>query len=343
MKTLSTAITILAVILLSSSGLLISHAATTSSAQTPSYNNSSQSLSLNLQGVITSAGHQSWSVSGGSLVGAQIGSEVVPPGATLQYSMNANDKGMSSSGSFMVSLTGTGIDGQSVSFTASGQIVGMIPSICFPGYDSPNAAGVCPSTDQTAIPAFFEAPVVATETIGTTTTTAQLVLLIESPIMSPWGAPIVITSTDGSVSIVTTYQSATATWSNVKLAATLSGTFNNQPASGTLYQVSNAVENFVTGTEYEWGTVAFQNMSPSSLNSQGLYMGNSSVPMAGSFDCSAQAGLPEGTCTETGLSSTGSFYMMGQGGSYTTGSYYVNWPAPSVTYSGTITATVKSW
>jgi len=343
MKTLTTAITILAIILLSSSGLLISHADTPSSVQSPSYNNSSQSLSLNLQGVITSAGHQSWSVSGGTLVGAQIGTEVVPPGATLQYSMSANDRGMSSSGSFTISMTGTGIDGQFVNFTASGQIVGMIPSICFPGYDSPNAAGVCPSTDQTAIPAFFEAPVTATETIGTTATTAQLVLLIESPIMNPFGAPIVIASTDGSVSVVATYQSASATWSNVKLAATLSGTLNNQPASGSLSQVSNAVENFVTGTEYEWGTTTFQNMSPSSLNSQGQYTGTSSVPTTASFDCSALAGLPEGTCIETGLTSTGSFYMMGHGGSYISGSYVVNWPAPSVTYTGTITATVQSW
>ena len=257
MKTLSIAITIIAVILLSSSGLLVSHAATPSSAQSPSYNNSSQSLSLNLQGVITSAGSQSWSVSGGSLVGAQIGAEAVPPGATLHYSMNANDRGMSSSGSFRVSLTGTGVDGQSVSFTANGQIVGMIPSICFPGYDSPNVAGVCPSSDQTAIAAFFEAPVTATETIGTVTTTAQLVLLVESPIMNPFGAPIVIASTDGSVSIVATYQRATATWSNVELAAALSGTFNNKPASGTLSQVSNAVENFVTGTEYRVGYYHF--------------------------------------------------------------------------------------
>ena len=255
--------------------------------------------------------------------------------------MNANDRGMSSSGHFMISLTGTGVDGQAVSFTAYGQVVGEIPSICFPGYDSPNAAGVCPSTDQTAIPAFFEAPVTATETIGTTTTTAQLVLLIESPILSPLGAPIVIASTDGSVSIVATYQRASATWSNVGLAAVLSGTFNNQPASGTLSQVSNAVENFVTGTEYEWGTATFQNMSPDSLNAQGSYTGTSSVPTTGSFDCSGLAGLPEGTCTETGLISTGSFNIVGNG-PHISGSYSVTWPAPSVTYTGTITATVKS-
>ena len=221
--------------------------------------------------------------------------------------------------------------------------MGMIPSICFPGYDSPNAAGVCPSSDETAIPAFFIVPVAATETIGSSTTTTELTLLVESPIMNPFGAPIVIASTDGSINIVASYESATATWTNVKLAAALSGTLDDQTVSGTLTQVANAVENFNTGTEYEWGSVSFQNMSPSSLNSQGLYTGTSTVPTAGSYDCSALAGLPEGTCTETGLTSTGNFYMMGQGGTYISGSYTVNWPAPSVTFTGTAIATVTSW
>ena len=121
-------------------------------------------------------------------------------------------------------------------------------------------------------------------------------------------------------------------------------------SSGSLTQVANAYENFVTGNEYEFGTVAFQGMSPSSLNANGYYVGKSTVPTAGSFDCSALAGLPEGTCTETGLTSTGTFMMHGSSGSTSdwmsgnsiSGSYSVIWPAPSVTFSGTITATVSS-
>ncbi len=346
LKTLPIALTLLVGVLLSSSGLLVTHAATTSN---PS--NTKQTLSLGLQGVITSAGTQSWSFSGGSLVGASFGQEVVPPGANIQYSVQAKVTGLTSTGSLQLSVSGQTADGQKISVSASGQIVGMIPSICFPSYSSPDANGNCPSTDTSAIPAFFEAPAVVTETLGSTTTTTQEVLLVEAPIMNPWSAPIMIGSTDGSINIVATYQTGTAIWSNVQLFATVSGTLNSQQVSGSLVQTTTAYENFVTGNEYEFGTTSFQNMSPSSLNAKGYYMGTSSVPNTGGYDCASLAGLPEGTCTETGLTSSGSFVMMGQStsgsswfgsGTSITGTYAIIWPAPSVTFSGTITATVTS-
>jgi len=313
--------------------MLVSHAATT-----PQQSGASQ-FNLALQGTIVSAGSQYWSISGGNLAVAQLGSETVPPGATLQYSLSSSVSGLSASGNFQMSITGTTADGQSVSYSASGPVVGVIPSICFPGYDSPDANGNCPTTDNTAIPAFFVAAVSTTETLGSTTTTNELIMLIEAPIMNPWGAPIVIASTDGSVSVVTTYSSGTATWSNVELAGTLSGTYNGQSATGTFSQVANARENFVTGNEFEYGSVALQGMTPSTLNSQGMYVGSSTVPTAGSYDCSALVGLPEGTCTETALVSSGSFVMNGHH-SVIAGTYNVYWPAPSVFCTGTINGTV---
>ena len=341
MKTLTTAITLLATLLLASSGMLITHATTANSVQQPSWSSAPQ-LSFNLQGTMLTAGTQYWSVSGGNLVGAQVGQEMVPPGANLQYSLSDSVKGLTTTGSVQLSMSGKTTDGQSMTFNANGQVVGMIASICLPGYDSPDVYGNCPASDTSTIPAFFVAAVSTTETLGSTTTTNHLTLLIESPIMNPWGAPILITSTDGSVNIVTTYSSATATWMNVKLTGTLTGTYNGQQASGTFTQSANAREDFVAGTENEFGTVAFVNMSPSSLNAQGVYTGTSSVPTAGSYDCSSIAGTPEGTCLETGLTSTGSFTMWGQVGSMS-GNYVVNWPAPSVTFSGTITASVRTW
>ena len=264
MKTLTAAITLLAVVLLSSSGLLVTHATTPSSIQS-SGKHSSQQLSLGIQGVISSAGNQRWSLSGGTLYGAQFGPEQVPPGATIHYNMDASSNGLSATGNFRLSLTGTTTDGQSISFNANGQIVGMIPSICFPSYASPDANGNCPTTDTSAIPGFFVAMVSTTETLGSTTTTGQATLLIESPILNPWGAPIAISSTDGSINVIAGYQSGTATWSNVQLVGTVSGTLNGQTASGSFSQVANARENFVTGNEQEFGTVAFQNMSPTRL------------------------------------------------------------------------------
>jgi len=343
------AFTLLAVVLLSSSGLLVTHATTPSSSQ-PSNSYSKQQLSLGLQGVISSAGNQKWSLSGGNLYGAQFGQEQVPPGASLLYSMRATVNGLSASGNVKLSLSGTTADGQSITFNTNGQIVGMIPSICFPSYASPDQNGNCPTTDTSAIPGFFVAMVSTTENLGSTVTTGQATLLIETPILNPWGAAVAIMSTDGSINIMADYQSGTAQWSNVQLTGTVSGTLNGQSASGSFSQVANAYENFVTGNEYEFGTVAFSSMSPSSLNANGYYMGTSTVPTAGSFDCSALAGLPEGTCTETGLTSTGSFMMSGSSGSTSSwgsgtsilGSYSVTWPAPSVTFSGTIKATVTT-
>jgi hypothetical protein len=354
LKTLTISITLLVAVLLSSSGLLVTHATTPNSIQNLSSSQSKQTekLSLGIQGVISSAGSQTWSLSGGSLVGAQFGQEQVPPNANLQYMMRASVNGLSASGSVRIALSGTTVDGQSINFRASGPIVGMIPSICFPSYASPDANGNCPSTDTSAIPAFFVAEVSTTETLGSNTTTGLENLLIESPILNPFAAPIAIMSTDGSIAIIATYQTGSATWSNVQVMGTVSGTFNGNSASGSFSQVANAVENFVTGKENELGSVAFQNMSTSSLNARGLYVGTSTVPTAGSFDCAAMAGLPEGTCTETGLASTGTFIMLGSSGSNSNsaflsgttivGSYTVNWPAPSITFSGTIAATVTT-
>ena len=334
MKTLTTAaLTLLVAFLLMGSGALVTHAATPQDQS-----QSQQQLSLGVQGYILNAGTQQWKVSGGSLLGAQLGQQLVQTGS-VQYRLNAKVQGLSATGSFSMSLSGTTASGQSASLTAQGPVVGMIPSICFPNYDVPSSTGTCASGDTSAIPGFFEAAVSMSETIGTTTTSTPEMLLVESPIMSPWGAPIAISSVDGSVNVIATYQTGMVTWLGVQLTGPLSGTLGSQAVTGTFYQTTNAVENLVSGSETELGTISFQGMSISSLNSNGVYMGSSTVPTAGSYDCSALAGLPEGTCTETGLTSTGMFQMFGSVSIQ--GSYQVWWPAPSITCSGTITATVS--
>ena len=357
MKPSIVAFTLLAGILLSSGGLLVTHASNStygSHTQQPAKHQSDPALNLNLQGLIASAGSQTWNLAGGSAYAAQFGAETVQPGASLQYSLNAAVKALTSSGTFQLTLTGTTTDGQSISVQANGAVVGTVAAMCFPNYDT-SATGVCAPTDSSQIPAFFEVGAVVSETLGTTTTTSQTVLLVETPIMNPWGSAIVISSTDGSIAIVTTYGTGMATWSNVLLTGSVVGTFNGQPASGSFFEVSNALENFVTGTEVEMGTVSLQAMTPSSLDASGKYVGTSKVPTDPSTmaDCSAAMGTPTGTCTETGLSSTGNFQMSSTGstgqhgghdraqGSTITGSYSVTWPQPSVTYTGTITATVS--
>jgi hypothetical protein len=355
LKTSLVALTLLVGILLSSSGLLVTHASnsTYGSQIQPTKHQSNQKLSLNLQGLIASAGSQTWNLAGGNAFGASFGTETLMPGATLSYSLNAAVNGLTSSGTFQLSASGMTTDGQSISVTGSGVIVGTIAAMCFPNYDT-SASGVCMQTDSSLIPAFFEVGAVLSETLGTTTTYSQVLLLVETPIMNPWGSAIVISSIDpttgaptADANIVATYSTGTATWSNVLLTASVSGTYNGQPVSGTLFEVSNANENFVTGTEVEYGTVSLQSMTQASLDSSGYYWGTSTVPTdsATMADCSAALGTPLGTCTETGLTSVGTF-TMGSTVHHTTttikGSYIVNWPQPSVTFTGTITATVTS-
>jgi hypothetical protein len=363
LKTSIIAFTLLVGILLSSSGLLVTHASNTTigsqiQSNHPAKHQSDQQLSLNLQGLIASAGSQKWKLAGGNVLGAQFGTETLPPGSTLQYSLKAKVDGLTSTGTFQLSVSGQATDGQSVNISGSGAVVGMVAAMCFPNYDS-SPAGVCMQTDSSEIPAFFEVAAVLSETVGTTTSTIQTVLLIETPIMNPWGTAIVISSIDpatgaptADANIIATYQTGLATWKDVQLAGTVTGTFNGQAASGSFFEVSTAHENFVTGTEVEHGTVSLQSMTPSSLDATGTYKGTSTVPTDPSTmaDCSTALGVPIGVCTETGLNSVGTFQMTGNTGnqqghghdqiSTINGGYVVTWPQPSVTFTGTITATV---
>jgi hypothetical protein len=356
MKTLTIALTLLVAVLLTGSGLLVTHASNTTigsqiQSQQSNKHQSDSKLLLNLQGGIANAGSQTWNLAGGNALVAQFGSEQLQPGSNLQYSLTATVNGLSTSGTFQLSLTGQTIDGQSISVTANGAVIGMVPLICFPNYDVAST-GTCQATDTSTIPGFFEVGVVMSETLGSTTTTSQTVLLVETPIMNPWGTAVVMSSTDGTTAnIIATYQTGSATWTNVQLVGYVSGTFNGQTASGSFFQVSTAVENFVAGTEYEYGTISLQSMSPSSLDATGTFAGTSTVPTDPSTmaDCSAQLGIPAGTCTETALNSVGTFQMTGSstqhGNSHASttikGSYGVIWPQPSITFAGTITATVS--
>ncbi len=355
MKSSIVAFTLLVGVLLSSGGLLVTHASNYTygsqiQSNQPARHQSDSALNLNVQGLIASAGSQTWTLAGGSAYGAQFGAETVQPGSDLQYSLNAAVTGLTSSGTFQLSLTGTTTDAQSISVQANGAVVGTVAAMCFPNYDT-SATGVCAATDSSQIPALFVIGATIVQTLGTTTTTSQTVLLVETPIMNPWGSAIVISSSDGSIAIIATYGTGSATWKNVLLTGSVVGTFNGKPASGSFFEVSNAMENFVTGIEVESGTVSLQSMTPSSLDASGKYQGTSAVPTDPSTmaDCSAAMGTPTGTCTETGLTSTGTFQMTGTAspnqhgdhqGTSIKGSYSVTWPQPSVTYTGTITATV---
>ena len=101
---------------------------------------------------------------------------------------------------------------------------------------------------------------------------------------------------------------------------------------------SGELENLVTGSAIDAGTISFSSMTPSSLDAKGFYVGSSTIPTTGTSDCSASTGIP-GTCTETGFQSTGHFTMSGISGSYNT-----TWGVPALGFSSAVNATVgQSW
>ena len=288
-------------------------------------------------GVITYAGNQMWRQSGGQLVEMLVGGVPAAQSGDLSYNLVARVTGLSASGTFSLKLSDSQ-DG--VLMNALGRVVGYVPSVCFPNYDTPNALGQCASSDSSGIPAFFEAYLVGSLNMGGQTTALNGVFLVETGILNPFGGPIVISAVDNSIVIVATYSRSNVDWQGVQLAGVVSGTFNNAPVSGSFMQTVNAHEDLVTGTETELGSVSLVGMSISSLNAQGHFSGSSTTPTTGTMDCSAIMGLPPGTCTATALSSTGTFMMQGQDGTRMTGAYGIYWPAPSIVFGGQISATV---
>lgn len=299
-----------------------------------------QSLSLSIQnGMITNAGPQTWTMSGGVLGFASDTATPVLSAATwssVVYSMSANVNGLAANGKFYLKLTGATAAGQSVIVRVHGIINESIPAVCFPSY---SVAGTCAAGDTSEIPAFFIAfGYVRVETGTSYSPKYPTALVIEGAALNPFGGPIVISSVDGSLVVVAAYTKAHTSWQGVQTAGTLTGTFGTTSVSGAFTQTIHTEENYVTGTAQDSGKISLVGMIPSSLDSTGHFSGTSSIPTSGTIDCSPP-GLP-GTCTETGYVSTGSF-SIDPSGVQLSGSYNVQWPAPSIVFGGNITGKVS--
>jgi hypothetical protein len=307
-----------------------------------------QPLSLSIQqGFITDAGPQQWTMSGGNLLFASVTRNGILGNSTwssLTYLLDAKVTGLSASGRFYFNLHGTTKDGLNISLKVDASVVGAIPAICFPSYST----GSCAPGDTSEIPAFFLASGYVVVHIGSRTNENALVhLQIEDAALNPWGGPIIINSVRDRIVIVATYNQASTLWGGVKTAGTVSGVLGGvnpsasaTPVTGGFAQKISAVENYVIGNETDLGKISLVGMSPSKLDSSGSFSGTSTIPTTGTIDCSPP-GFP-GTCTETGFSSLGSFNLSGEKGLTIQGRYNVTWPAPSVTFNGSISATVSN-
>ena len=302
------AITILAVLLISSGGLLVTR------ADVPS-----QMLSTTSIGGVTNLGSQVYIVNGGEVAYAAIAGMTLNPGATINYNLVETQNGFSTIGSANIDLTGTTTSGVSVSVSGSFKINDNVPGAV---------------VGQGVLPFFFVTSTSNVQlTIGGSPQSLPKSLSIESPYFNPFGAPIVLASPDGAIVIAATYNQGTILWSGTQVAGQMLGTLDSTPTSGILSLTTGEIENLVTGVATDAGTTSFSSTT-SSLNANGYYSGTSTIPASPTVDCSATTGIP-GTCTETGFQSTGQFLAGGISGSYSSA-----WTVPALQFSTSISASV---
>ena len=90
---------------------------------------------------------------------------------------------------------------------------------------------------------------------GDAVTKTPISLVIEDAALNPFGAPIVISSSDGTLLVVATYNHASTTWIGVQTAGTLSGTLGFTLVSGSFVQTIHTDEDYVAGTATDSGQI----------------------------------------------------------------------------------------
>jgi hypothetical protein len=338
MKTLYiSAVAILAVLLVSGGGgLLVTHATTPSWGSNGWQNQSSQTLSMSLVGGVASLGNQRYFIeqNGPALEAVIDGSPLTS--TQLTYALSANQKGVSTSGRAYFELTGQDPSGNTVSVTGTVQISGSVPALCLPSQN----VGACAATDTSEVPLYFTG-VASIQIPSMPTDTAPM--LLESAYFNPFGDAINITALDGSVFIVTNYTQGTINWSNVVDVGAISGTLGTTPIAGAFQQVVSERENLVSGTSRDLGMISFSQMtnltSGAAINymdANGMFIGSSTIPQAGSVPCGA-------TCTETGFQDMGTFILSSWqdgSGATITGTYNTQWSVPAFSFTSVSNAEV---
>ena len=330
-------------------------------------------LSLTVQGVITNGGSQFYNFGGGTVLAGEINGTVLAQGSSINFHVSANVRGLSTSGSGSISLAssssgggwgwgsgwGSGLapsdlwgqGGLSVQISITGQTAAAVFPLNLVGAVPADCVSQCNSE----IPLLFT----GTATIQNGSASITEPVIVENPYWNPFGGPIFITTMDSqaylggypSLSLVATYSSATILWTGVQLQGFMYGSLGTGTSavqiSGAYRTTSTSFENLLTGVETDAGIMTFSSMTPSSLGAVGGFFGKTTIPSdtpigsSGSFDCAPVFGFPEGTCTATGASSSGSFLLFGQGSSIG-GTYSTTWSVPSLTTTTTVSASVTS-
>jgi hypothetical protein len=305
--------------------------------------------------MIANAGNQQYELSGGKLVQGSLFGQALT-GGKVSFDLDASVHGPQAaggSGSLEISAAGghggdgdhsgvqanedNGDHSDGSEFSARISITGAIAAAVFPITLSPDGTTYtnCNPSTQTCnseIPLFFTG--IATLESKAGHAPSQIPIAIESPYWNPFGGPIVITSLDSttnpSIFLVVSYDRATIDWDGVHLQGQIVGTFGTERVTGLYGQVVNSQENLVSAKEFDSGSISFAKMSDKILNAHGGFSGHTTFSLAGSFDCSPEFGLPEGTCTATGATSDGSFKMSGGQDTIISGTYHTIWSVPSL-------------
>lgn len=326
-------------------------------------------LNLVLAGTFVDIGSQRLQQSGGMLVGLSIfGSTLNPTTAQIQYKIDASVRGTMVSGNAHFSVIGKTTAGEDVSISGDAALTGMVPA-----FGTPLPTPLTPASDLNScmltltctsqVPAYLTG--IASVEITTsgqsdtngnsydgdksnsntntgTDTKLSVLMLFESAYMNPFGGPISITTAaDSSIVIVATYTKAISHWENVVTGGAI---FDNTGEVGAFSIMASLTEGLLAATEQDTGTIALSSQSFSYLNAAGEFKGTSTIPTAGSFDCSSTiGGLPlPGTCTATGSISEGKLSVVSTDGkSKIKGAYFTEWTVPAVAFTSAITATLK--
>ncbi|HEV2138448.1 MAG TPA: hypothetical protein VGR53_06370 [Nitrososphaerales archaeon] len=343
-----------------------------------SHHDSQPNLSLTLTGGILDSGTQHYSHSGGELAAAIVGGVPIDTSsAHLEYSLDAVITGLAVQGQATFSLSYLDSTGAHVQIDGSAPIGDMMPAEFFP-FTCTNPDGTPTPSCTSGIPGMF----IGMATINTqtcqgdsqsegdgqsqgqgdqstyvsdnsddegdsnncqTSPPANLSMVFESAFLNPFGGPIFmapIAPGDESLVIVASYDRARVTWDGIQMGGSIVGTLSGTPVAGMFSQVVSAAEDLKAGHESERGTITFAQMSNPLLNADGRFSGESTIPQGS--DCSSLPGFLPGTCQITGFHSDGHFSQKNALGNRIRGDYSVEWTAPAVAFTSTVTANLGS-
>jgi hypothetical protein len=292
-------------------------------------------LELSMAGGVLSAGNQQYFTSGGALFFAKVNGEILnSSSARISYETHASVVGLSVRGDSELQISGTTLgDKKQVSVTIHTSLFNMTPIMEFP-------LG-CQTNCTSAIPAMFLGAGKIQGEDGVGRFGSEIVMAFESPYLNPWGGPILMASQDNSTVIVTSYTKSIVDWKGVELGGIVMGEYKGERnVFGEFGMVVNSRENLLLGVEFDRGSISFFGMNRKNFDASGSFHGVSIIPTEGAFSCAEELHLPPGTCTATGLNSTGSLELQSRAFSIS-GWYHTVWSIPAFGFNSSVLADVS--